>query len=183
MLAALRRGPQAALPKEIGAILAHTGVGKGSKVVDAGAGSGFLAISLGNIAKEVSTYERRDEFATLAERNIAAAGLKNIKVKRKDVFKGISEKGLDLVTLDLADSDKAVKHAAKALKKGGFVVGLLPHMEQVKKFVGACRKQKLSDILVLENIEREILVRQEGTRPETKGLLHTVYLAFARKPI
>jgi tRNA (adenine57-N1/adenine58-N1)-methyltransferase catalytic subunit len=47
LLRKLKRGPQVVLPKDIGMILGFTGVGKTSKVVDAGAGSGWLAISLG----------------------------------------------------------------------------------------------------------------------------------------
>ncbi|EQD32669.1 hypothetical protein B1A_19380, partial [mine drainage metagenome] len=29
---------------------------------------------------------------------------------------------------------------------------------------------------------RDMLVRKEGMRPSTKGLWHTAYLVFARKP-
>jgi tRNA (adenine57-N1/adenine58-N1)-methyltransferase len=69
----LKRGPQVVLPKDFGMVAAFTGIGKKSVVVDAGAGSGFLAVALGNIAKSVVTYERREEFAKLAERNIKAS--------------------------------------------------------------------------------------------------------------
>ncbi|MEW6329743.1 MAG: methyltransferase domain-containing protein [Candidatus Micrarchaeota archaeon] len=181
ILRKMRRGPQVVLPKDIGMILAFTGVGKESVVVDAGAGSGFLAVSLGNVAKKVTSYERREDFAKLARDNVARAGLSNVEIKEQDVFRGIAERGVDLVTLDLADSHKAVGHAKKALKKGGYVVGYLPHVEQVKKFVGACERNKFENIFTLECIARELLVRKEGTRPETKGLLHTGYLVFARK--
>ncbi len=181
ILRKMRRGPQVVLPKDIGMILAFTGVGKESAVVDAGAGSAFLAVSLGNVAKKVTSYEWREDFARLAKDNVARAGLSNVEIKEKDVFKGIEEKEVDLVTLDLADSHKVVRHAKKALKKGGYVVGYLPHVEQVKKFVSACEKNKFEFIFTLECIAREILVRKEGMRPETKGLLHTGYLVFARK--
>ena len=53
----LKRGPQVVLPKDIGMIIAYTGVGKESVCVDAGTGSGWLAISLARIAKEVTTYD------------------------------------------------------------------------------------------------------------------------------
>ncbi len=169
------------LPKDIGLIVAFTGIGKESRVVDAGAGSGWLALSLANIAKKVVTYERRDEFAELVEKNIQRAGFKNIKLKRKDVFRGITEKNIDLVTLDLGDSDGAVKHAYTALKEGGYLVGYLPHAEQVSKFSEECRKVGFGEIFVLESIVREMLVRDRGFRPETKGIWHTAYLLFARK--
>lgn len=178
----LKRGPQIVLPKDFGVIAAFTGIGRQSVAVDAGAGSGFLAISLANICKKVITYEIREEFAELTKKNIWRAGLKNARVKIADVFEGISERNVDLVTLDLADSDKVVVHAVQALKPGGFIVSYLPHVEQVKKFVDAVRAaNEFEEPFVIESIVREMLVREEGFRPETKGLLHTAYLAFARK--
>ncbi|MFH1448186.1 MAG: rRNA adenine N-6-methyltransferase family protein [Candidatus Micrarchaeota archaeon] len=181
LLKKLKRGPQVVLPKDIGAIIAFTGVGKTSRVVDAGAGSGWLAISLGNIAKSVVTYERRDDFAKLVEENIRRAGLKNVKVKRKDVFEGIGERNVDLVTLDLADSHAVVKSAYNALREGGFVVGYLPHAEQASEFARECRNVGFGGIFTIECIVREMLVRDRGFRPENFGLWHTAYLLFARK--
>ncbi len=181
LLDKLKRGPQVILPKDIGMILAFTGVGKTSKVVDAGAGSGWLAIALGNVCKSVVTYERREEFAELAKMNVERAKLKNVKVKLGDVFQGIGEKNLDLVALDLADSDRVLPHAFKALKEGGFVVGYLPHAEQVSKFVKECVKVGFTNPFCIESIVREMLVREQGFRPENTGLTHTAYLVFARK--
>ncbi len=44
-----KRGPQIIPPKDFGMIVAETGCGKDWKVVDAGTGSGFLAMMLANI--------------------------------------------------------------------------------------------------------------------------------------
>ena len=98
-----------------------------------------------------------------------------------DVTKSIKEKEVDLVTLDMPNADKAVKNAHKALKHGGFIFGYLPHMEQVRKFVSALEKKKFADIVVLESIVRDMLVREQGMRPSTKGVWHTAYLVFAQK--
>ncbi len=90
-----RRGPAIILGKDFGAIVANTGVGSGWKVVDAGTGSGWLAMQLANIvgpAGKVTTYEQRKEFAKIAKENFAKAGFENIKLKVKDIYKGISEK-------------------------------------------------------------------------------------------
>ncbi|OIO20717.1 hypothetical protein AUJ17_05220 [Candidatus Micrarchaeota archaeon CG1_02_47_40] len=176
-----RRGPQVILPKDIGMILAYTGVGKKSKCLDAGAGSGFLAIALGNVSKSVISYDWREDFVKLAKENVARAGLKNVKIVQKNIFEGISEKDLDLITLDLADSDKVVKEVYGALKENGFLVGYLPHTEQAKQFVFACNSAGFREIFTLENIVREYLAREQGFRPENVGLIHTAYLVFARK--
>ena len=182
LLEKLKRGPQAMLPKDIGIILAFTGVGKESVVLDAGTGSGFLAISLANICKKVVTYEWREEWADLARKNIARSGFSNVELKNKDVFQGIEERELDAVCLDLAETEKAVPHATAALKKGGFIVSFNPHAEQVTAFAKAVRATgEFEEPFTFECAVREMLVREAGFRPETKGLTHTGYLSFARK--
>jgi tRNA (adenine57-N1/adenine58-N1)-methyltransferase catalytic subunit len=180
-LAKCKRGPQVVLPKDIGMIIAYTGVGKESVCVDAGAGSGFLAIALGNVCKSVVSYEWRPDFAELAGKNAKRSGIAGIEIKQKSIFDGIDEREVDLVTLDLADSEKAVPHAFAALKKGGYAVGYLPHAEQVKKFTMACKEAGFSDAFCIESIVREILVRDAGVRPANMGLTHTAYLVFAKK--
>jgi len=177
-----KRGPQVVLPKDIGVILAYSGVGKNSTVVDAGAGSGWLAVSLANIAKKVTSYELRGEFAELAEKNAKRAGVsETLEIKRKNVLEGIDEREVDLVTLDLADSDKAVAHAHAALRKGGMLFGYLPHVEQSRRFFEACTAAGFGDVQMLEAINRSYLVREAGVRPENTGLTHTAYLVFATK--
>jgi len=182
LLRKLKRGPQVALPKDIGMILAFTGVGRDSVCIDAGAGSGWLAVALGNVCKKVTSYEWREDFAKLAEENVKRAGLeKRVKIKIANVFEGIEEKEVDLVTLDLADSDKVVAHAHGALREGGYLVGYLPHAEQVQRFATAARAAGFKEDFTIECIVREMLVREAGFRPENMGLLHTAYLVFARK--
>ena len=70
----LKRGPQVMLPKDIGMVIAYTGITKESKCVDAGTGSGWLAVSLARVAKEVTSYETREEFMKLAQKNASERG-------------------------------------------------------------------------------------------------------------
>lgn len=177
----LKRGPQVILPKDIGIILAYTGVCKNSMCVDAGTGSGWLAVSLARVCKHVTSYDLREDFLKIAEKNVRSEGLDNLELKLGDVTKRIDEKDVDLVTLDLPGSDKAVRNAHKALKAGGYICGYLPHMEQVKSFVSKLERLKFRNVVVLEIIARDMLVRKEGMRPSTKGVWHTGYLAFAQK--
>lgn len=181
LLKKLKRGPAIIQPKDIGLIVGHTGIGRESVCVDAGAGSAFLTCALANIAKKVYSYERKPEFYELAKKNIARAGLANIELKNKDVFEGIDEKDIDLVTLDLPDAEKAVANAHSALKKEGWCVGYLPNIEQAKSFYMECHNAGFQEIFMLENIAREYEVREYGVRPMHIGLMHTAYLVFARK--
>lgn len=177
----LKRGPQVILPKDIGMIIAYTGVNKNSICVDAGTGSGWLAVSLARVSKQVTSFDNREEFIKIAEKNKLNEKLDNLELKKRDVRKGFGRVKADVVTLDMPDSDKVVRFAYKVLKQDGYIVGYLPHMEQVKKFVRELNKYKFRNANTMETIVRDILVRKEGVRPSTKGVWHTAYLVFAQK--
>jgi tRNA (adenine57-N1/adenine58-N1)-methyltransferase catalytic subunit len=177
----LKRGPQVILPKDIGMIIAYTGISRNSVCVDAGAGSGWLAVSLAKLAKQVTSYETRDDFLEIARKNMEMENLDNLILKKGDVFKKITERNVDVVTLDLPDADKAIKNARAALKEDGYIVGYLPHMEQVVKFMETLNRFGFKNPITLEVIVRDLLVREQGMRPSTKGVWHTAYLVFAQK--
>jgi len=180
----LPRSGSLILRKDLGAIVANTNLGSGSVVVDAGTGSGMLAIFLGNLVRpdgRVHTYEKCEEFAALAEKNIAKAGLEKwVKVKVGDVKKGIDEKP-DLVTLDLNEPWKAIPAAQKALKRGGFICAYTPYMEHARRFYEELEKHGFVDLKTVETIERELEFKEQGTRPKTTRVGHTGYLTFGRR--
>jgi len=183
-----RRLPQIITPKDIGLILAKTGIGPGSNVVDAGAGSGFLSIMVANYVRpgKVATYEKNKKFVKVVKENIKASGLKKfIKLKQRNVMKGFDEKNVDLVTLDLENSEKIVKHAYKSLRPGGWLVVYSPYIEQVIKIIKEVRRKNFSSPKTFENIVREwqsdAYESEVYTRPKTVGLMHTGFITFARK--
>ncbi|MFQ5406406.1 MAG: tRNA (adenine-N1)-methyltransferase [Candidatus Micrarchaeia archaeon] len=182
----LHRGPQVITLKDAAFISAFCGVQSGDKVVDAGSGSGWLAVYLGNLVSpkgKVYSYEIRGEFAEIARKNIEKTGLeKVVEVKEKNVFDRIDEKNVDLVTLDLANAEKALPNAFDALKEKGFTVGYLPNVEQVKTFVLTGEKLGFKHVQTLEVNARQLLVREHGCRPQTKGITHTAFLSFLKKP-
>jgi len=185
ILPKLTRGPQIITLKDAALISAFTGISSGDLVVDAGSGSGFLAIYMGNLVKpdgRVISYERRADFASLAERNVKKAGLeKYVEIKNKDIFNGIDEKNVDVITLDLPEPWSAVKHSKLALEKGGFLVSYVPTIEQVRHFVLECGKNGLEHEKTVECMIREMVLHERGTRPQIKGIMHTGYITFVRK--
>lgn len=181
----LKRGPQIITLKDASLISGLTGLQSGDKVIDAGAGSGYLAIYLGSIVApsgKVTTYENRPEFAELARKNIARAGLeKVIELKEKDAFLGFEEMDADLITLDMAESEKVLAHAKQSLKMGGWIVGYLPNVEQASKFVIEAERLKLRVERTTDAFLRDWKIRSYGSRPENTGLIFTAFLAFLRK--
>src|SRR3989338_3810538 len=124
----LHPGPQKIIQKDIGLILARTGVNKESVVVDAGGGIGSLALSLANIVKRVVVYENNSEHVRILEKNIQLCSFKNITVKKDTIYEGILEKNIDVITLDLSEPWRVTLHAEKSLKNGGFIVVYLPNL-------------------------------------------------------
>ena len=177
----LKRGPQVILPKDIGMIIAYSGLGRDSVCVDAGTGSGWLAVSMARMCKQVYSYDTRREFTKIAKKNAEMLGLENITFKTGDIRKRIKETDVDIFTLDMPGADKALGTVKKALKEDGVVVAYLPHTEQLSGFVSRLQKLGFYDIYAVETIVRDMLVRKEGVRPSTKGVWHTAYLAFAHK--
>jgi tRNA (adenine57-N1/adenine58-N1)-methyltransferase len=176
----IKRHAQIITLKDIGLIIAKTGINKSSFVVDLGSGSGALACFLAAIAKKVVTYDVDDRSIGATNDNIGFLGLKNIKVKKKDCYEGIDEKNADVITMDLPEPWRALNNARKALKPGGFLVSYSPHITQAQTLVNEA-VGSFTAIKTVELIEREWIVEGKKARPDFGGLGHTGFLTFMRR--
>ena len=174
----IKRGPAVMLNKDVGLIIANTGINAKSKILEAGTGSGLLTAFLANISGNITSYEHKKEIFELAKRNLDDLKLK-VKLKNKDIYEGVDEKNLDAIILDLAEPWKVLKHAEKALKCGGFLVAYLPNITQVIQLVRSLNSPFILD-KVEEVIEREWYV-DDRVRPVNTILGHTAFLVFVRK--
>ena len=178
----IKRDAQIIPLKDIGVIVAETGINKESRILDAGSGSGALACFLAGIAKEVITYEIREDFIEIVRQNIESLNLKNIKLKHKNIYEETEEKNIDVVALDVPEPWKAIESCAKSLKAGGFLVSYSPSVPQVIDFVSAVRKnENFVYLKTSEIIEREWEVEERKVRPKSQGIGHSGFLSFARK--
>lgn len=172
-------------PKDAGLMLLLTGIGPGSKVVEAGTGSGALTSILGyHVAPNghVFSYEVRDDFAKEAQKNLEKAGLTEvITIQQRDILGGITETEVNAVVLDMAVPWDVVPLAYNALEGGGVLVSFSPTIEQTQRTVDALYESHFTEIMTRELIEREILVRPGKTRPATRMIGHTGYVTSARK--
>lgn len=178
----IKRDPQTLLPKDLAAILFYTGINKKYKILDAGAGCGLLAASMARIAKEVTTYEKNPGYQKMIEHNLSFLGIKNVNLKIKDIYDGIEEKDLDLITLDLPEPWKVLKHATKALKQSGYLMTYLPTIVQVIQLVEESEKQGFIHLKTIELLEREWHVEGKRVRPKSQMIGHSAFLTFLRKP-
>jgi len=178
----IKRDAQIIPLKDIGFIIAETGINKESKVLDAGSGSGALACFLASIAKEVITYEIREDFIGIVKSNIGFLQLNNIRIKKKNIYEEADDKDVDVVILDVPEPWKALENCSKALKPGGFLASYSPSIPQVADFVNALRQnENFVYLKTAEITEREWEVEERKVRPKSKGLGHSGFLSFARK--
>ena len=172
------------LKKDIGLVLAHTGLGAGSRVVDAGTGAGAIALNFGNVVGSeghVYTYEIREDFAEVAKKNIDNFGIENVTVKNQHIKDGIDEDNIDLVFLDLPKPFEIFEEVWDSLNVGGWVAVYAPYIDQAKLSYRVANKLGFYDIEIIELLERGLEIRQQGVRPKTRMVGHSGYLLFARK--
>ena len=181
----LEREAQILAPKDLASLLYRADVAPGSRVLEAGCGSGSLTLALARAvgpSGQVLSLDLREEFLATARANITRAGLLNrVRLRAADVREGIPERDLDAVFLDIPDPWAAVPAAWEALRPCGHLASFSPNMEQVKETVMAIGKLPFVDVRTIEIIEREMEVREVGVRPSFAPLGHTGYLTFARK--
>lgn len=179
------RSTQILYPKDIGLILVYSAVGPGSRVVEAGTGSGALTTALASFVRprgRVYSYDIRPEFQRRAASNLERAGLLGfVDLKVGDVSQGIEEQDVDAVVLDLATPWAVVPRAREALKGGGILVSFSPTIEQVVKTVSALEEEGFVDIETVESFLRRVKVKAGETRPEALMVGHTGYITRGRK--
>lgn len=170
------------MPKDIGVIISNTGLCSTDSVLDAGTGSGILAIYLGAIAKKVVSYEIREEFVAIAGKNIALAGLSNVEIRHGDIVEEIRklDNKFDVITLDTMHSSQVVPSVPDVIYPGGFLAVYSPFFEQTKEVRQAIDQTDYTEVKTLETMEREISFSERGTRPSTARVGHTGFITLAR---
>ena len=180
----LKRRTQIIYPKEIGYILLKLGVAPGTRVIEAGSGSGALTTALAWFVGDhgrVYTYDQREEFFRLCGENLAWSGLGDcVERFNRDIAEGFLQTGVDAVFLDVRTPWDYLGQAVAALTPGAPVGFLLPTTNQVCTLLAALEKHPFEDVEVLEIFLRRYKPVAERLRPEDRMVAHTGFLVFAR---
>ena len=184
---AVKRKTSISYPKDIGFQMVHSTMGSGSVVLECGGGSGamtsVLARMVGDTGK-IHVFERREEFITLAQKNITKLGLADrVEYHHRDpAEEGFGMDGaFDAAFIDVPEPWALVEPVHAALKPGCSITSLSPNVEQVRQMVEKMIDVGFARIWTAETLERELLVRRYGTRPKEMMRSHTGYLTFAAR--
>jgi len=183
----LPRTAQVIYPKDTGPLIVWGDVFPGATVIEGGVGAGALTIALlraiGPHGRLVS-YEIRDDFADLAQRNVAAffGAAPNWTLKRRDLYEGFDETAADRMFLDLPEPGRALQVAARALRPGGVLVGYVPTALQLKDTVDALQAHaEFGQIESFETLLRHWQVKGLSVRPLNRMVAHSAFIIIARR--
>ncbi len=179
------RNTQILYPKDIGFILLTTGIGPGSRVIEAGTGSGAMTTALAHTVGadgQVYSYENRKAMQVLAKKNLRRLGLEDrVDFKVRDIEEGFDEIAVDVIFLDVKNPHDYISQMRAALKPGGYFASLLPTFNQVEELLLALNKSQFAFIEVCEIMLRYYKPQSSRLRPTDRMIAHTGFLLFARR--
>jgi tRNA (adenine57-N1/adenine58-N1)-methyltransferase catalytic subunit len=178
------RGAQVIYPKDLGPILLLADIFPGARVLESGVGSGALSMTLVRAGAVVHGYELREDFANRAVKNVATflgdEALDRYTVSLRDVYDGIDETDLDRVVLDLPEPWRAVKHASRAMHRGGVLVAYTPQITQAVQLRDELASAGFGMVDTIEVLNRGWHIEGQSVRPDHRMVAHTGFLTSAR---
>jgi tRNA (adenine57-N1/adenine58-N1)-methyltransferase catalytic subunit len=168
--------------KDLGFILAETGICKDTIVVDTGSGSGGSACFLARYAKKVYTFDVNELNLEQTKKNVEYFGLKNVIAKKANAYEKLPVKNVDVILLDLPEPWKAIRSADKSLKTGGLLVAYCPQITQAQVFVNELAKMNnYIHIKSVEVVERDWKIEGQIVRPRSLSNIHSGFITIMRK--
>jgi tRNA (adenine57-N1/adenine58-N1)-methyltransferase catalytic subunit len=182
------RGAAVVYPKDAAQIVAMADIFPGARVVEAGAGSGALTCSLLRAVGPgglVSSYERRQEFADVAEQNVTQffdGRHPAWRLTVGDLVERLEETDVDRVILDMLAPWECVDRVAEALTAGGIVCAYVATTTQLSRTVETLRAHGgFTEPQAWESLVRDWHVEGLAVRPGHKMTGHTGFLVTARR--
>lgn len=186
------RGAAIVYPKDAAQIVTQADIFPGSVVVEAGVGSGALALSLlratGAEGRLVS-FERRADFAEVAEANVSTflgGRPENWELVVGDLVESLPDTvapaSVDRVVLDMLAPWECIDAVADALTPGGVVLCYIATATQLSRVAEYLRGTGLfTEPESSETMVRGWHVEGLAVRPDHRMVAHTGFLITARR--
>lgn len=175
-------------PKDAAQIVAMADIFPGARVVEAGVGSGALTCSLLRAVGpggHVSSYERRQEFADQAIKNVDQffdGRHPAWRLTVGDLVESLDDEDVDRVILDMLAPWECVDRLAEVLTPGGLVCAYVATTTQLGKTVETLRAHGgFTEPQPWETLVRDWHVEGLSIRPDHKMIGHTGFLVTARR--
>jgi len=182
------RGAAVVYPKDAARILVEADIFPGARVVEAGAGSGALTCYLLRAVGEhgrVVSYERREDFAAVARRNVEAFfGRPHPAwdLQATDLVGGLTGEPVDRVVLDMLAPWECVDALAGVLEPGGLLAAYVATTTQLGRLVETLRVQGgFTEPEATETLVRAWHAEGLAVRPRHDMVGHTGFLVVARR--
>ncbi|WP_214410961.1 tRNA (adenine-N1)-methyltransferase [Sphaerisporangium fuscum] len=182
------RGAAVVYPKDAAQIVAMADIFPGARVVEAGVGSGaltcFLLRAVGESGR-VTSYERREDFAEVARKNVEkfyGGPMEQWRLVVGDLVASLDETDVDRVVLDMLAPWECVDAAAKALTPGGVICCYVATTTQLSRTVETLRDHgSFTEPHSWETLVRDWHVEGLAVRPGHRMVGHTGFLVTARR--
>lgn len=182
------RGAAVIYPKDAARIVGLLNLGPGARVAEAGVGSGAMTCSLLRAVGDegaVYSYERRPEFAEIAETNVTrwfGSRPASWQVILGDLAEVLDERDLDAVILDMLAPWDCVDAVGRALAPGGVLVGYLATTTQMSRLVETLRVSgEWTEPRAEETLMRTWHLEGLAVRPDHRMNGHTGFLVTTRR--
>lgn len=182
------RGATVVYPKDAAQIVQMADVFPGAHVVETGAGSGALTCSLLRAVGEsgtVSSYERREDFADVARRNVTrffGAEPPNWRLTVGDLGQSCDDEDVDRVILDMLAPWDVLDTIAKAMVPGGVLCVYVATTTQLSRVVETMREHgSFTEPQSWETLVRGWHVDGLAVRPDHRMIGHTGFLVSTRR--
>jgi tRNA (adenine57-N1/adenine58-N1)-methyltransferase catalytic subunit len=173
--------------KDAGLILTRGDIRPGQVAIEIGVGCGALSMALlrclGPHGRLV-TYEIREDFAEEARRNVARyqGEAPNWTIVIRDATRGLDEKDVDRIVIDVPDVVSVLGSAAEALRDGGILVAFSPTVLQVRDIHAAVAAgPSFGFAETFEVLERRWHVDPVSVRPDHRMVAHTGFITVMRR--
>lgn len=182
------RGATVVYPKDAAAIVGVADLYPGARVLEAGAGSGGLTCTLLRAAGSegwVHSYERRDDFAAIATKNVETffgGQHPSWRITVGDLAECIADEAVDRAILDMLAPWDCIDAVGSVLVPGGVLVAYVATTTQMSKYVEALRDHGgYTEPVSSETMFRTWHVEGLAVRPDHRMIGHTGFLVASRR--